>query len=207
MKRVKINPEIAASIDLEEDDGPQLPTGAITPEGKAISSKNAVRHGLDSKEIILSHLGETPEAWNTHLAGVVEHFNPQDGFEHQIVEEIGEVMWLMKRVSAYRRNTTKQAHEAANRRAFREMERGEMDARPEYWEERAYLPDIHALEKADRHHGRLVRQLSALTSQLRQSRQDRRIDVAINIGLAILHKYPDLQNEPPYLDIIDQEQT
>ncbi len=206
MDRVRIKPEIEAMIDNGTWPIVVPQTGPKTEIGKSVTRLNAVRHGLDSNEIILKELGETPEQWDKHLAEVVEHFNPIDGYEHQVVEEIAEVRWLIRRVRAYRRNTTRQAHDAASRCAMRELSRGELDARPEYWEERAYLPDSRALEKADRHHGRLLRKLSILMGQLRQSRQDRRIDIAVNIGLAILHKWPDIQNEIPHLDIIDVQQ-
>lgn len=206
MERVKIKPEIEAMIDKGTWPAVPVQTGPRTEIGKSVTRLNAVRHGLHSSEIILTELGETPDQWDVHLAEVSEHFNPLDGYELQIVEQIAEVLWLMGRVRAYRRNTTRQAHEAANRCALRVVSRGELDARPEFWEQRAYLPDSQALEKADRHHGRLLRQLSILTGQLRQTRQDRRIDVAINIGLAFLHKHPELQNEIPHLAVINPQQ-
>ena len=43
----------------------QRSTGPKTPEGKARSSKNALKHGLTSEELILP--GENPEAYDARM--------------------------------------------------------------------------------------------------------------------------------------------
>ncbi len=50
-------------------------TGPKTPEGKAKSSKNALKHGLRSEEIVLRSL-EFDEDWEAHLQAYIEDTQP-----------------------------------------------------------------------------------------------------------------------------------
>jgi hypothetical protein len=48
--------------------------GPVTAEGKAISSRNSLRHGLTSTAVVLP--GESPEEFQSLLDGYIDQFQP-----------------------------------------------------------------------------------------------------------------------------------
>ena len=67
-----------------------------TPEGKAISSRNAVKHGLNSNQLFVLQ-NENPEAWNALLEETIQEFQPETPFEHRIIREIAFTKWRLQR--------------------------------------------------------------------------------------------------------------
>jgi hypothetical protein len=70
--------------------------GPKTPEGKANSSRNALKHGAASNKIVLLQ-NESEEAWEQMLADCHEEFNPVTRFEQRIVQEIAYIKWRAMR--------------------------------------------------------------------------------------------------------------
>ena len=64
-----------AQIDAARRNGAKS-HGPKTPEGKAISSMNALRHGLTAQAILLTN--ENSEAFQTLAAAYYEKFQPAD---------------------------------------------------------------------------------------------------------------------------------
>jgi len=79
----------------------QHSTGPRSAEGKAASSKNALKLGLYSQALILP--GEDPEELAALSRGYSERFRPQDPIEEILVEELVRAEWLKRR---YRRIET-----------------------------------------------------------------------------------------------------
>jgi hypothetical protein len=75
-----------------------LSRGPITPEGKARSSANAIRHGLLAKCIVLEN--ESGPGFDDLVAQHIERFAPADGVEFGIVEELAAAHWRMCRAWA-----------------------------------------------------------------------------------------------------------
>jgi hypothetical protein len=73
-----------------------LSQGPVTPEGKAASSQNALRHGLCSAAVVLP--GEDPEEFAQHQAAYVKRFRPLDQPERDLVETIAAARWRLKRL-------------------------------------------------------------------------------------------------------------
>ena len=73
-----------------------LSKGPKTEEGKSISSRNAVRHGLTATATVVLQ-NENPEAWNHVLATHMAHYRPADDIEHELVEDIAFCRWRMRR--------------------------------------------------------------------------------------------------------------
>ena len=69
--------------------------GPVTVAGKRRSSRNAMRHGLLSRCLVLEN--ESPEAFQSLLAGHLERFQPVDDTELAIVEEITAAVWRLRR--------------------------------------------------------------------------------------------------------------
>jgi len=78
----------------------RLSTGARTAEGKAIISKNSVKHGIFTKDLIISGGDgkEIEKDYNELLANLIENLNPQGQFESLLVEKIAVDFWRLKRV-------------------------------------------------------------------------------------------------------------
>jgi hypothetical protein len=70
--------------------------GPKTLEGKANSSRNALKHGATSNKVVLLQ-NESEDAWQQMLADCHEEFRPVTGFEHRIVQEIAYIKWRAMR--------------------------------------------------------------------------------------------------------------
>jgi hypothetical protein len=74
-------------------------TGPKTPEGKATSSRNAVKHGVLAAPVLPGL--ESPEAWEDHLTDVVKSLAPVGYIENLLAERIALIAWRLQRVVRY----------------------------------------------------------------------------------------------------------
>ncbi len=70
-------------------------TGPRTQAGKAISSKNAIRHGLASGTLIMP--GESQADFDALLQGLLEEWSPATQTERLHVENMARHQWLVER--------------------------------------------------------------------------------------------------------------
>jgi hypothetical protein len=70
--------------------------GPVTPEGKAQSAQNAIRHGLRSATVLIP--GEDPEEFNRHRAAYLQRFKPADAPERDLVEAMANARWRINRI-------------------------------------------------------------------------------------------------------------
>jgi hypothetical protein len=77
----------------------QHSTGPVTPEGKAISSRNALKHGLTSKTILLP--GEDPAQYQALQDGMLADFQPVNVTQASHVLELVDLKWRLERASRY----------------------------------------------------------------------------------------------------------
>src|SRR6266478_5843091 len=75
-----------------------LSRGRKTDKGKSFSSRNAVRHGLLSKLVVLKE--EPPEAFDELLNDFNHRFDPADSVEGGMVDEMVSTLWRMRRAWA-----------------------------------------------------------------------------------------------------------
>ncbi len=73
-------------------------TGPRTAEGKAISAKNAMRHGFASADPVIVDI-EDKAAWEAHLAAYMDTFKPVDQPEADNVRRAALAMWKHDRLS------------------------------------------------------------------------------------------------------------
>jgi hypothetical protein len=78
-------------MQINRSGGPQ------TVDGKARSSRNAIKHGITSNKMFVLQ-NENPEAWAEMLDMCIEQFRPVTRYEHSIVEEIAFAKWRLKRL-------------------------------------------------------------------------------------------------------------
>jgi hypothetical protein len=75
-----------------------LSKGPITPAGKARSAKNATRHGLMAKCVVLD--SESRQGFDAMHSEFVARFRPADGVELGLVEEMLSAFWRQRRAWA-----------------------------------------------------------------------------------------------------------
>ncbi len=66
--------------------------GPNTPEGKARSSRNALKHGLRARDFVLLP-EEDPQEWTQHVLDLEEGYGPVDATERKLVDAIAVAMW------------------------------------------------------------------------------------------------------------------
>jgi hypothetical protein len=78
----------------------QKSTGPKTDEGKAASSRNAVKHGLYAADLILNspHLKEDKAEYDSLVASLMDDLNAQGTFQQQLVVTIAISLWRLRRV-------------------------------------------------------------------------------------------------------------
>ncbi len=72
--------------------------GPSSPEGRAISSQNATRHGLLSQSLLLD--GESKERFDLLLASLRDEFQPRTNTEANLVETLATARWRQLRACA-----------------------------------------------------------------------------------------------------------
>ncbi len=83
--------------------------GAKTEEGKAIVSKNAIKHGLLSKEVLLK--SEDPKVLVELFKSITDELVPQGAMEGFLVDRLVADMWRMRRALAAERSNGETAKE------------------------------------------------------------------------------------------------
>ncbi len=74
-------------------------TGPRTPEGKAASGQNALRHGLTSAQIVLP--GESASDFEGLRRSLVEAHRPAPGVELMLVDQIAQCLWRLNRARRF----------------------------------------------------------------------------------------------------------
>ncbi len=73
-------------------------TGPRTPEGKATSSRNAIKHGLTAQQTVIA--GENQADFDALLEGIAADRKPEGELEVQAVGEIAACTWRLARARA-----------------------------------------------------------------------------------------------------------
>jgi hypothetical protein len=76
----------------------QHSTGPNSEEGKAISSRNATRHGLTGKKVVIN--GEDQEAYESLRKDLLDSYRPANAAEAMLVDEIAQGFWRLQRARA-----------------------------------------------------------------------------------------------------------
>jgi len=91
-----------------------LSTGATTAEGKAIVARNAVKHGIFTKDLIIS-IGEHKENVTDYqelLNNLTISLNPTDQLQSLIVEKIAIDYWRLKRVLRFEAGSIRKTNDS-----------------------------------------------------------------------------------------------
>ena len=71
--------------------------GPVTIDGKAASSRNALKHGFAAKVNVLIAPDDS-EAWHIHLAGYRDSYNPVNYQETEFVSQLASIAWRQSRL-------------------------------------------------------------------------------------------------------------
>ena len=72
--------------------------GPVTDEGKAISSRNSLRHGLRAKAVVLTD--ESQEEFDELREDYIQRFQPADRVESDLVDTMAATRWRLLRIAA-----------------------------------------------------------------------------------------------------------
>ena len=155
----------------------QHSTGPRTPDGKARSSRNALRHGLSSHNAVLPF--EDQDAYQQHCRRFFDEYQPATPTETQLTQELADTAWRLNRIPVLEADLLN--------RATRSME-----------------PDIDGLHRTlatlGLHGARLSRQFQKTVRELREiqaGRLARRAhDLKQAAGILELHKHKGLPYDP-----------
>ena len=70
--------------------------GPVTPEGRARSSRNSLRHGLSSAVVVLPH--EDRAQFESLRDSYMESFQPADQPQHDLIETMAAARWRLNRL-------------------------------------------------------------------------------------------------------------
>lgn len=74
----------------------QLSTGPKTPEGKAASSRNALKTGLTGRTVVLP--SEDAAVYERHTEAVFEEFKPAGDRETELTQSVADSRWRLARI-------------------------------------------------------------------------------------------------------------
>jgi hypothetical protein len=118
--------------------------GPKTPEGKAISSRNALKHGLWSTQNVLPYI-EDEDEWLEFEAEIVASEAPVGPTELELVRYLASLLWRRRRIGLFERAAFDKAIEGFwTSLAIRKRQEGvkdEKDITPEMHERYADLAD------------------------------------------------------------------
>lgn len=78
-------------------------TGPRTPEGKAKSSRNALKHGLLAREVVIREGdgAENASEFEALMDRLENHFQPVGALEEFLVERVGVSIWRLRRAQRF----------------------------------------------------------------------------------------------------------
>lgn len=128
-------------------------TGPRTAQGKAITSRNAVRHGVLSLTPVIPDL-EHPAAWEEHRARILDALQPDGGLELALAERIALALWRLTRLARAEQATVALDQLDVGERLDRLATHGQPT-----------LLDAHARLETQRALVRLLERLSSISDQ------------------------------------------
>ena len=78
----------------------QRSTGPKTANGKGRAARNATRHGILARAVVLA-VSETEAEWEAHSDGVLAGLAPVGGLELHLAERVAMALWRLRRVARF----------------------------------------------------------------------------------------------------------
>jgi hypothetical protein len=94
----------------------QKSTGPSTPEGKALASKNSLKHGLSARcDVVIT---ESQEEYDIHRDSLLSELSPQTPMESMLADRIVSLSWRLKRADLIQNQTIDAMHEKSTTSPF-----------------------------------------------------------------------------------------
>lgn len=159
--------------------------GPRTLEGKARSSRNAVKHGLCAEDPVIPGV-EVQEYWEAHRQRIVESLEVENAMEQALANRIASLLWRLERVIQYEIAMVNDRRESIpdDVVSWAQIEYISTKRRPEKQEIRdraikmaaiRILPDSNELMKIRRYESHLHRMLLQTMRQLDMIQARRRV--------------------------------
>jgi hypothetical protein len=137
--------------------------GPVTPEGRAKSSRNSLRHGLSAKSVLLP--AESHERFQLLLDAHIQQFQPANPVEMDLVEAMAVARWRLRRIWAI--ETSLLDHELQRRAEDMDDEFTEMSAEDRLaWVFQKLADNNQSLSLLARYEGNLNRAFDRAFKQL-----------------------------------------
>lgn len=156
--------------------------GPKTKNGKAVASRNAIKHGLRSPHPVIIEDKETEADWDRHRRRILDDLAPEGALEEAFAERIALLFWRLKRVTRYETaviniqvHSTENDLITADTYAARGAEISDPDPhRVAVYQEKRVIPNADELEKIRRYEAHLHRQLMQTLHELEALQARRR---------------------------------
>jgi hypothetical protein len=162
----------------------QHSTGPRTAAGKQRASLNALKHGLCAKDPLIS--GEDPDDYYQHCAELEFDFRPGTAAEENLVDQIADITWRLKRFSRIEAGVIQEFYENTAEEPQNQGQSGDLIGKA-----LAHTERLAALNILGRYDGQLSRRYHRAIKELRDMQQRRRRGHNL-AGLGAL-----LQQDPP----------
>ncbi len=167
-------------------------TGPRTPEGKARSALNALKHGLLARGVVLPNdPDESPDELRDLLDALHNEFDSASAFEYLLVERLVALHWRLRRAYRYEVEAVldhRHRRAAPLNQVSRELQGITRPPGP------AWLPGPTEYERLIRYEGMLDRAVNRLTAQLLRLRELRMRAAA---PTRTPRRMPPMDSEPP----------
>ena len=88
-------------------------TGPRTQRGKAASSRNAFKHGIQAGGVVI-HGIEKYEEWEALRDGIVESLQPDGVLENMLAERVALCLWKLRRLDRWQAVITRRSMDATD---------------------------------------------------------------------------------------------
>ncbi len=177
---VQMNAQMNVQLDTKPDAkleanraNAQLSTGPTTAAGKHTVSQNSLKHGLTGK--VHAALPGEDEAFGQHCEGYLKSYAPVGVPEHELVRNLAENYWRLKRAHAMERALFLQ---------IEQEQAGELP--PASAGAQAWIDPVKGLQRIALYAGRIQRAIEKNTAELKAMQAERKIFYALAQREAIL---------------------
>jgi len=122
-------------------------TGPQSPDGKAGSARNSLKHGLLAKDVVISgpDLSETQADFDALLADLMSELKPRTLIEETLVERIATGYWRLRRTQRFEPGAIRDALAADPPAQAREKLRAKLDSAQRALDRHSRLNNLHEI--------------------------------------------------------------